>query len=83
MSCSGIDPAAAQHVLEKFHAVRQSRDNAGRRRRDWRAWPKRRTRTARISMPYLVECCHSYATVGEMVERLKGKWGEFQEPIGL
>lgn len=34
-------------------------------------------------MPYLVECCHAYATVGEMVARLKGCWGEFQEPIRL
>jgi methylmalonyl-CoA mutase N-terminal domain/subunit len=34
-------------------------------------------------MPYLVKCCHAYATVGEMVDRLKGCWGEFQEPIRL
>jgi methylmalonyl-CoA mutase N-terminal domain/subunit len=34
-------------------------------------------------MPYLVECCHAYATVGEMVQRLKSLWGEFQEPVRL
>jgi methylmalonyl-CoA mutase N-terminal domain/subunit len=34
-------------------------------------------------MPYLVECCHAYATVGEMVHRLKQQWGEFQEPVRL
>ncbi|KKL50591.1 hypothetical protein LCGC14_2303990, partial [marine sediment metagenome] len=29
----------------------------------------------------LVDCCHAYATVGEMVATLKKEWGEFQEPI--
>ena len=31
-------------------------------------------------MPYLVDCCHAYATVGEMVAELKRHWGEFREP---
>jgi methylmalonyl-CoA mutase N-terminal domain/subunit len=34
-------------------------------------------------LPYLVDCCHAYATVGEMVTRLKRCWGEFREPIRL
>ena len=34
-------------------------------------------------MPYLVDCCHAYATVGEMVDRLKRHWGEFQEPVSF
>ena len=34
-------------------------------------------------MPLLVDCCHAYATVGEMVARLKRCWGEFQEPVRL
>lgn len=34
-------------------------------------------------MPYLIDCCHAYATVGEMVATLKDQWGEFQEPIRL
>jgi methylmalonyl-CoA mutase N-terminal domain/subunit len=34
-------------------------------------------------LPYLVDCAHAYVTVGEMVERLKGCWGNFQEPVGL
>ena len=34
-------------------------------------------------MPALVDCCHAYATVGEMVEQLRDCWGEFQEPIRL
>ena len=31
-------------------------------------------------MPYIVDCCHSYATVGEMVSTMKKHWGEFREP---
>ena len=34
-------------------------------------------------MPLLVDCCHAYATVGEMVDTLKQHWGEFQEPVRL
>lgn len=34
-------------------------------------------------MPRLVECCHAYATIGEMVARLKAEWGEFREPAYL
>jgi len=31
-------------------------------------------------MPLLVECAKAYCTVGEMVDVLKEKWGEFQQP---
>ena len=41
-----------------------------------------RTSTENL-MPYLIDCCHAYATLGEMVARLKACWGEFSEPIRL
>jgi len=31
-------------------------------------------------MPYLVECCHAYATVGEMAGVLREIFGEWKEP---
>ena len=34
-------------------------------------------------LPHLIDCCHAYATVGEMVATLKGQWGEFEEPVRL
>ncbi|MEW6272167.1 MAG: methylmalonyl-CoA mutase family protein, partial [Thermodesulfobacteriota bacterium] len=34
-------------------------------------------------LPHLIDCCHAYATVGEMVRELKDAWGEFQEPVRL
>ena len=32
-------------------------------------------------MPLLVDCAKAYCTVGEMVDVLKGQWGEFQQPV--
>ncbi len=31
-------------------------------------------------MPYLVDCCKAYATVGEMARVFRNVFGEFQEP---
>jgi methylmalonyl-CoA mutase N-terminal domain/subunit len=31
-------------------------------------------------MPLLVDCAHASCTVGEMVDVLKDRWGEFQQP---
>jgi len=31
-------------------------------------------------MPYLLECCKAYATVGEMTKIFKEVYGEFKEP---
>jgi methylmalonyl-CoA mutase N-terminal domain/subunit len=31
-------------------------------------------------MPYLVDCCRAYATVGEMTQVFRDVYGEFQEP---
>ena len=45
---------------------------------------ERAARTSKENlMPYLIDCCHAYATLGEMVARLKACWGEFSEPIRL
>ena len=49
----------------------------------WRGLQKPRATTGENLMPYLVDCCHAYATVGEMVATLKKEWGEFKEPVKL
>ncbi len=77
-----LDPEVSRRVLERYQAVRDRRDNAAA------AKTLDHLEQATIKedenlMPYLIDCCHAYATVGEMVARLKGRWGEFQEPIGL
>ena len=77
-----MDPAAARRVRERFTAVMDRRDN------DAVAQSLARLEVAAADdrenlMPYLVDCCHAYATVGEMVTCLKKRWGDFQEPIRL
>lgn len=76
-----LDPEVARRVREKFEKVMDERDNAAAER----ALARLETAAAGEEnvMPYIVECCHAYASVGEMVERLKRRWGEFQEPVRL
>ncbi|BEP53108.1 methylmalonyl-CoA mutase family protein [Variovorax sp. V118] len=77
-----LDPTVAQRALEKFQRTLDTRDNAAvalALARLSAASAKDRENV----MPYLVECCHAYATVGEMVACLKAQWGEFKEPVNL
>lgn len=77
-----LDPTVAQRALEKFQRVLDTRQQSAVD-----------TSLAKLSaaaandrenvMPYLVDCCHAYATVGEMVSSLKNQWGEFKEPVNL
>jgi methylmalonyl-CoA mutase N-terminal domain/subunit len=77
-----LDPQASARVLERYQGVLERRDNSAA----MRALDKLETAAGNERenlMPYLVDCCHSDATIGEMVARLKRNWGEFQEPVGL
>jgi len=77
-----LDPTVAQRALEKFQRVLDTR----RQSEVDRSLARLSAAAARDNeniMPYLVECCHAYATVGEMVARLKEQWGEFKEPVNL
>jgi methylmalonyl-CoA mutase, N-terminal domain len=77
-----LDPAAARRVVDKFEALRARRDNGAAERELARLATAAENDRENL-MPYLVDCAHAYATVGEIVERLKGRWGTFQEPVGL
>ncbi|WP_447922323.1 acyl-CoA mutase large subunit family protein [Achromobacter aegrifaciens] len=77
-----LDPTVAERALEKYQRVLDTR----RQSEVDRALARLSAVAAKDNeniMPYLVECCHAYATVGEMVARLKDKWGEFKEPVNL
>ena len=77
-----IDPQTCHRVTEKYQALKSSRNNeAVRQCLD--ALEKAAITDTENVMPYLVDCCHAYATVGEIVDTLTGVWGEFQEPLGL
>ena len=76
-----LDPGASRRIEEKYRGVVERRDAQAV------AGALDRLETAARGdenlMPHLVACCHAYATIGEMVARLKAAWGEFQEPIRL
>lgn len=77
-----VDPQAAARVRTKFAAVLEKRDSQ-RVRNTLQALREAASQDTENLMPYLIECCHAYATVGEMVATLKACWGEFQEPVRL
>jgi methylmalonyl-CoA mutase N-terminal domain/subunit len=77
-----LDPTVAQRALEKFQRVLDTRQQSAVDA----ALDKLSAAAANDRenvMPYLVDCCHAYATVGEMVSCLKHQWGEFKEPVNL
>ncbi len=77
-----LDPTVAQRALEKFQRTLDTRSQS----QVAASLAKLATAAAKDSenvMPYLVDCCHAYATVGEMVSTLKKEWGEFKEPVNL
>jgi len=78
----GADPNAARSVVEKYQALRTRRDNAAVERCLSELGAAAANDRQNL-MPLLIKCCHSYATVGEIVHTLKRLWGEFQEPTGL
>jgi methylmalonyl-CoA mutase N-terminal domain/subunit len=77
-----IDPEATKRVVEKYEAVRDRRDN-GLVEKTLAELEAAAAKDGENLMPYLVDACHAYATVGEMVATLKRQWGEFQEPVRL
>ncbi|MEQ8232337.1 MAG: methylmalonyl-CoA mutase family protein [Gammaproteobacteria bacterium] len=77
-----VDPNAAARVIEKYERIRDTRDAAAVER-SLAALGRAAARDDENLMPYLVDCCHAYVTVGEMVTQLKAEWGEFQEPVRL
>ena len=77
-----LDPQIAARVLAKHAEVKRTRD-AARVEHLLAALETAAASDTENLMPLLVDCCHAYATVGEMVDRLKRCWGEFREPVRL
>jgi methylmalonyl-CoA mutase, N-terminal domain len=77
-----LDPTIARRALEKFERVLETRRPSEVQQTLARLSDAARKDRDNV-MPYLVDCCHAYATVGEMVEALKREWGEFKEPVNL
>ena len=77
-----LDPQTLARVIEKFDAIKDRR-SSGEVDQALKRVGEAAERDDENLMPYLIDCCHAYTTVGEMVSTLKSKWGEFQEPVGL
>jgi len=77
-----LDSTVAQRALEKFQRTLDTR-NASEVETSLAKLSAAAAKDRENVMPYLVECCHAYATVGEMVTCLKKEWGEFKEPVNL
>ena len=73
---------ASAAVIAKFEKIRDERDSASVAR-TLAALDRAARDNNQNLMPYLVDCCHAYVTIGEMVEQLKALWGEFIEPVKL
>ncbi len=77
-----LDPQVSRRVLEKLAETKATRDAAALTRSLDRLRQAAQKDDENL-VPYLVDCCHAYATVGEIVTCLKELWGEFQEPVRL
>ena len=77
-----LNPDAANRIVEKYEALLDRRSNPEVEGTLDRLESAAEGQEDNV-MPYLVDCCHAYATVGEMVDRLKRHWGEFQEPVSF
>jgi methylmalonyl-CoA mutase, N-terminal domain len=74
-----LDEKGRLRQLERLAEVKRSR-SAGDVRATLAALGKAAAQDNENLMPPLVDCAKAYCTVGEMVDVLKGEWGEFQQP---
>jgi len=75
-----IDPEELRAIQVKYERVMDSRDDKAAERSLAKLSTAAESEHENL-MPFLVDCAHAYATVGEMVTVLKSRWGEFQEPV--
>jgi methylmalonyl-CoA mutase N-terminal domain/subunit len=64
--------------IERLKELRKSRDNKAVQE-SLKALEKAAKEKTNV-MPYLVACCKSYATLGEMANVFRDVFGEFREP---
>ncbi len=69
---------SAEKQIESLNQVRRERNNreVARKLKEL----EKATKEGKNVMPYLVDCCKAYATVGEMTRIFRDIFGEFEEP---
>ena len=73
-----IDDSVERHQVKKLEEVRGRRDGA-RVRQTLESMGSAAATDANL-MPYILECVHAYATVGEMCDVLRKVFGTYEEP---
>jgi methylmalonyl-CoA mutase N-terminal domain/subunit len=68
----------AEKQIENLRAIKRERN--GREVARTLSELEQATKAGKNVMPYLVDCCKAYATVGEMTRIFREIFGEFQEP---
>jgi methylmalonyl-CoA mutase N-terminal domain/subunit len=69
---------SAEEQIQRTKAVRRERDN--RKVTQLLKELEQAAKAEKNVMPYLLDCCKAYATVGEMTKVFKEVFGEFKEP---
>jgi methylmalonyl-CoA mutase N-terminal domain/subunit len=69
---------SAEGQIKRLQEVKRERDN--RKVVQLLKDLEQAARAEKNVMPYLLECCKAYATVGEMTKVFKEVYGEFREP---
>lgn len=69
---------SAEKQIASLHSLKRERNNSEVTRT--LSELENAARTGKNVMPYLVDCCKAYATVGEMARVFRNVFGEFQEP---
>jgi methylmalonyl-CoA mutase N-terminal domain/subunit len=72
------DESWAEKQIAGLRELRRARDNREVSRTLQEL--ERGARTGKNVMPYLVDCCRAYATVGEMAGVFRQVFGEWEEP---
>jgi methylmalonyl-CoA mutase, N-terminal domain len=73
-----IDESVARRQTQKLRELRAKRDNQAVQRA-LESLGSTASSSANL-MPYILECVHSYATLGEMCDVLRKVFGTYQEP---
>jgi methylmalonyl-CoA mutase N-terminal domain/subunit len=73
-----MDPEGYERQIRRLQQVRAERDN-GAVSGALEAL-RMAARGTENTMPYILECVHAYATLGEIMDVLRGVFGEYREP---
>jgi methylmalonyl-CoA mutase N-terminal domain/subunit len=72
------DGVSAEKQVESLRALKRERN--GREVARTLGELEQAAKTGKNVMPFLMDCCKAYATVGEMTRVFKDVFGEFREP---